>query len=270
MHDAVMGFIVGDCLGVPYEFTKSNSISRLEMIGYGTHNQPPGTWSDDTSFMVAALLSDQSVNGVRNNMKQVLNGEFTCDGNLFDIGGTTKSALMNPENVSKDISTNGNGSLMRILHTSLIYIEGKKDRYKYIRDISSITHPHDISVASCFIYSEVLRMALEGDFNFITNANAALDWIKSDISIPGQWINDVKLPGDVHSFDKKGYVLDSLKIILNIAESSRTYNEAMLKCINLGGDTDTHCALTGSLMALKDKVPNVLIKKVRNLHHIPI
>ena len=42
---AVYGHLVGDAIGVPYEFRQH--IDAVELRGHGTHNQPPGTWSDD-------------------------------------------------------------------------------------------------------------------------------------------------------------------------------------------------------------------------------
>ena len=47
-----MGVCVGDALGVPVEFTsRAERIKSpvTKMLGYGTWNQPPGTWSDDSS-----------------------------------------------------------------------------------------------------------------------------------------------------------------------------------------------------------------------------
>ena len=43
------GLMVGDALGVPYEFrTKEEMKSEpcIDMIGYGTYNLPKGIWSD--------------------------------------------------------------------------------------------------------------------------------------------------------------------------------------------------------------------------------
>jgi ADP-ribosylglycohydrolase len=49
----LLGVAVGDALGVPVEF-KSREFLRLnpvtDMMGYGTHHQPPGTFSDDSSL----------------------------------------------------------------------------------------------------------------------------------------------------------------------------------------------------------------------------
>jgi ADP-ribosylglycohydrolase len=58
-HERILGGLfgcaVGDALGVPVEFrdrasVQNNPVSTLR--GHGTHGQPPGTWSDDTSLML--------------------------------------------------------------------------------------------------------------------------------------------------------------------------------------------------------------------------
>ena len=50
---AVYGLAVADALGVPYEFLTRGSFKAIEMVGYGSHQQPAGTWSDDTSLVLA-------------------------------------------------------------------------------------------------------------------------------------------------------------------------------------------------------------------------
>lgn len=56
--DGMMGLVVGDALGVPYEFRSREQMkaeSATDMIGYGTYNVPAGTWSDDSSMALATL-----------------------------------------------------------------------------------------------------------------------------------------------------------------------------------------------------------------------
>jgi ADP-ribosyl-[dinitrogen reductase] hydrolase len=53
----VWGHLVGDALGVPYEFRAPSAIDRLRWGEAGTHGQPPGTWSDDGGLMLALLDS---------------------------------------------------------------------------------------------------------------------------------------------------------------------------------------------------------------------
>ena len=51
----IYGLAVGDALGVPVEFEERDTYSLTDMIGYGTYQQPPGTWSDDTSLTLALM-----------------------------------------------------------------------------------------------------------------------------------------------------------------------------------------------------------------------
>lgn len=47
--DLLLGVAVGDALGVPVEFlSRKNLVADpvVSMRGYGTHEQPQGTWSD--------------------------------------------------------------------------------------------------------------------------------------------------------------------------------------------------------------------------------
>lgn len=53
LRDCVYGMAVGDALGVPYEFRPRGTFECIGMIGHGTHGQPAGTWSDDTSMALA-------------------------------------------------------------------------------------------------------------------------------------------------------------------------------------------------------------------------
>ena len=60
MKSGIIGFAVGDALGVPVEFLHRDILQKHpinEMIGYGSHNVPEGTWSDDTSLIVATMDS---------------------------------------------------------------------------------------------------------------------------------------------------------------------------------------------------------------------
>ena len=60
MKSGIIGFAVGDALGVPVEFLDRERLKShpvKEMMGYGSHLVPEGTWSDDTSLMIAAMDS---------------------------------------------------------------------------------------------------------------------------------------------------------------------------------------------------------------------
>ena len=65
IYASIKGGIVGDALGVPYEFTSPTKMKEnpaTTMTGYGTYNQPAGSWSDDSSMTLATM--DSLINGV--------------------------------------------------------------------------------------------------------------------------------------------------------------------------------------------------------------
>ena len=63
LKSAIYGLAVGDALGVPYEFKFRGAFECTDMIGYGTHNQPEGTWSDDTSVPLAEAIMEHVPEG---------------------------------------------------------------------------------------------------------------------------------------------------------------------------------------------------------------
>jgi ADP-ribosylglycohydrolase len=127
--DGIMGLCVADALGVPVEFVGRNalrSIPVVDMRSYGTHKQPKGTWSDDTSMTLCLL--DSLSNGLdyedimKKFHKWISQGDYTPYGVVFDAGISTRKALerfsdgKTPlECGGKTEHDNGNGSLMRIL-----------------------------------------------------------------------------------------------------------------------------------------------------------
>ena len=44
-----------------------------------------------------------------------------------------------------------------------------------------------------------------------------------------------------------GYVVDTMKAVLHCFTSTESFEEALIKCVNLGGDADTNAAILGGL-----------------------
>ncbi len=102
IYGGIIGVAIGDALGVPVEFIAREEITNAPItaiIGYGTHMQPPGTWSDDTSLTLALLdsISQKHEIDYRDIMDKfsewMLYNEYTATGKIFDIGNTIKKRL---------------------------------------------------------------------------------------------------------------------------------------------------------------------------------
>lgn len=275
IKDALLGVAVGDALGVPVEFRPRSEMKEVPvkgMVGYGTHNQPPGTWSDDSSltFCLAEMLSKgYNLNDLANrfiNWREY--GYWTPHGKVFDIGIATAAAIQALQHGERPVmaggsneASNGNGSLMRILPI-VFYVRDMpvERRFKHVEEISSITHAHIRSITACFIYIEfalaiIQGMTKEAAYNEVCTSardflarNKTLDLVEQKIF---RHILEGKLTtfkeGDVYS---SGYVIHTLEAALWCVLTTSSYQEAVLKAVNLGEDTDTTGAVAGGLAGL--------------------
>ena len=177
IKSALFGLAVADALGVPYEFLHRDKMMENPakgMIGNGTHKQPAGTFSDDSSLtfcLAEALTHEFQLENVAKNFLKWYNEAFwTAGGVVFDIGITTETALERLENGESaeysgetDEYSNGNGSLMRIL--PLVFVMKDMDyiqRFELTKQVSAITHGHIRSVIACFYYLEYAIQLNEG------------------------------------------------------------------------------------------------------------
>lgn len=173
---SIVGFAVGDALGVPVEFASREELSKnpvKDMKGKGTHNQKAGTWSDDTSLTIALIkaLGDKEFNVdsiARRMMDWLYKGKYTANGKVFDVGNTTREAIwrmhkgVSPiEAGGKDEYSNGNGSLMRIhpLAFYLLDVDNFEEKKNMIYQVSSLTHANIISKVAChFLVELIIRL----------------------------------------------------------------------------------------------------------------
>jgi ADP-ribosylglycohydrolase len=239
------------------------------MRGYGSHNQPPGTWSDDTSL--ALCLADSLSRGfapddmARNFIQWRDEGAFTANGEVFDIGISTEKAIsrltagVTPEKAGcAGVNENGNGSLMRIAPL-VFYLNGRPEaeRFNATRAASSITHAHPWSVAACFIYLEYLLKLLNGRDK--VNAYTGLrhefrpgnPHIGDDVLGKFSRILEADISAQPESGIRSGgFVIDTLEAAFWCFLTTDSYRDAVLKAVNLGDDTDTTAAVTGALAGL--------------------
>lgn len=272
--DILFGLAIGDALGVPVEFKSREEISRqpvTDMIGYGTHNKPAGTFSDDSSLtfcLAEAIASGFSLEGTaRNFVNWRYDNYWTADNEVFDIGITTQHAIdrlikgTRPDLAGDfEVHSNGNGSLMRVLPL-LVYIRDKPmaERYQLIKSVSSITHGHIRSAIACFYYLEFALGILNGieKFNIYHNLQKNIaEYLRStNMSRDETDVFDRLLIDRIdlipqEQIQSSGYVLHTLEASIWCLLNTDNYKDAVLKAVNLGQDTDTTGAVTGGLAGL--------------------
>ncbi|HWZ22588.1 MAG TPA: ADP-ribosylglycohydrolase family protein [Cytophagaceae bacterium] len=281
--DVLFGIAVGDALGVPVEFLSREEIRKkpiISMRGYGTHEQPVGTWSDDSSLafcLAESLCTGYDLKDLANrfvNWKE--HAYWTPHGKVFDIGFATSQAIWNLKNRTSpllaggsDEQSNGNGSLMRILPL-VFYLQDKNinERFNFVKEVSSLTHRHIRSIIGCFIYLEFALELLKGNNKIETfiNVSKSLDafFDKENVCSDEERFKFHRILSRPDSFydlkpiyeyeeneiSSSGYVVHTLEASMWCFLTTENYKEAVLKAVNLGSDTDTTGAVTGGLSGL--------------------
>ena len=278
----IIGFVVGDAMGVPLEFCMRERLMQkpiTEMLGYGSHNVPKGAWSDDSSMTLAtmdAIIKDNDINfdTIANNfLEWVKNAKYTPTNKVFDIGRTCLRAIGRYEN-KEDIAEkcggtsemdNGNGSLMRML--PLIYYcyakeMNEKEIYEVVKNVSSITHRHEISIMGCFIYV-MYGIELLKNKNLV-QAYKTVKKIKHDIYFKEETINRYYriLKKNINKYSLEeikstGFIVDTLEATIWVLLNTKTFNQSIIGAINLGNDTDTVGACVGGLAGLYYGIENI-------------
>jgi ADP-ribosyl-[dinitrogen reductase] hydrolase len=266
---ALIGLAVGDALGSAVEFSAPGSFAPV--TGYrsgGPHGLNPGEWTDDTSMALALADSIASVGWDLNDQASRYvewwqNGKYSVNGRCFDIGITTRNALSrfltNKNALASGSSSNQasrNGSIMRLAPVPIRfaghYPNNVEELSRLAEESSIPTHASDQCRSACRYLAMVLAALIQGE-----DREAVL----SPTWKPLQHLNDIK---PLHSTiqqvalgsfrDKQplaiqgsGWVVKSLEAALWAFHDASTFEEAVLKAVNLGDDADTTAAICGQL-----------------------
>ncbi|NLI14019.1 MAG: ADP-ribosylglycohydrolase family protein [Peptococcaceae bacterium] len=270
----MLGVAVGDALGVPVEFIPRQELCKKpvkDMTGYGSHNQPPGTWSDDTSLTLCLVESlceagYDLIDAGKRFIKWYREGYWTPFGKVFDIGNLTRQAILRLECGIDPVlagptveRSNGNGSLMRILPASL-YFAGSEDRVMIdaVCKISCLTHGHPRSQLGCILYSLLVQELLKGNspISAYQDMIKRIQKISEETVLADELTNYIRiLDGSLPGLAEKeirsdGYVVSTLEAAIWCLLNNTDFLGTVLAAVNLGVDSDTTGAVAGGLAGI--------------------
>ena len=275
VKDSVLGFAIGDAMGVPVEFKKREELIEkpvTTMLEGGVHKMPKGVWSDDTSLVLATMDSMIKSQGI--DYKDMADrfcmfmekGEYTATGKVFDIGDTIRKALNRylyeiPDPLKcggKGLYDNGNGSLMRMLPIALYAHYNNltdKEVFSLVKNTSSITHANDVSILGCFIYVLYVMFILNGkdkfaSYNMIKYYDYTIFFDEDTIEFYNRLLKTNIAKIRIEDLKSEGYIVYTLETVLWVVLNCESFAESIVGAINLGGDTDTIGALTGSITGI--------------------
>ena len=277
----LLGLACGDAVGTTVEFKKRGSFAPvMDMVGGGPFNLVAGQWTDDTSMALCLAESLLAQNGfdAKDQMDKYLKwckeGYMSSTGHCFDIGRTVSSALekyslhKNPYAGSTEPRTAGNGSIMRLAAIPLYYLSNLEQTIHFAGESSRTTHGAEEAVESAKLFAVLIRMALLGHS-------------KQDILLKNEYYSNTATvnalaQGDYLDKEEKhikgsGYVIESLEAALWCFAQTETFEEAVLKAVNLGDDADTTAAIVGQIAGAYygvSAIPSGWLQKLYNLEFI--
>lgn len=246
---ALIGLAVGDAVGTALEFKSKPSYPILtDMVGGGPFNLAPGQWTDDTAMALA--LGDWIINDPDLDPTELMSrfvawhedGEFSCTGDCFDIGNTTRGALDrfrrtgNPMAGSTARFQAGNGALMRLSPVAIRFWSNRERLIDIARLQTATTHGANECLEASSNFAELLADVISG--------KPLADALTSETAsrVKGGWRG-----GHRDDIRGTGYVVDSLNAALWAVARTTNFRTAILLAANLGDDADTTAAIAGQL-----------------------
>lgn len=270
IRGGLYGLLVGDALGVPYEFKAPELIPPEDLIEFAPPSgyprahpgTPPGTWSDDGAQALALLASllhagrlDPEDFGRRlRNWADF--GYMAVDHRVFDIGIQTSQAVDALRSGTPALqaggtaeSTLGNGSLMRVLPLVLWHDGPDASLVEDAQNQSRVTHAHPVAQACCALYCLWARRILHASADPWATAVETCKTLYRDNAAMRGALERV-LDETARPLRGSGYVIDSLNAARALIALG-DYETIVKAAIRLGEDTDTTACIVGGLAGLK-------------------
>lgn len=274
---AIYGGALGDAFGLPYQFVTRKQLQQTKIVlrGYGTFNQPVGTWSDDTSMTLATLDALSAAEPNLNNIMDTFldwndNGAYTPYKRAYDQGAGTLVALQryrqdgNAQTAggSSELD-NGNGALMRIV-PAIFYARHKYGQnlmdnpqaLEFLHQVAGLTHNHPRGHIAIGIYAAIMYQILNGIEKSVAIRNGIHQAYVRYMSMP-KYAVELKpferlidaqfgtLP--VTAINSSGYVVDTLEAVIWLLANYDNYEELIVEAVRLGDDTDSIAAIAGAV-----------------------
>lgn len=250
IRGVLYGVAVGDALGAPLEFMTAEEIlakygaTVREMVGGGWLSVVPGEVTDDTQMTLAVA------EGIVENPEMpipTIGKRFIAwhDSRPKDIGNTCRMAIQTAKlliasnvdeteawrRAGEEVAARsngqnaGNGALMRTVYPALYYPKDKAAKMAVA--IGAMTHRNDSSDKYCSLYVDLIADALD-------NPDSSMQTVR-------------QLAADMKELPPTGWVVGSFACAVKAIAQTKSFENAIVQAVNLGGDADTIGAIAGGL-----------------------
>jgi ADP-ribosyl-[dinitrogen reductase] hydrolase len=257
---SILGLVVGDALGAPFEFQRVSAIpSPLPAFELPWMGLPPGTWTDDTAMarnLWVSLITNRGVfdpdDLVRRHLAWLATGPP-------DVGNLTRRVLSRLRDGDPDAArayveqrgpevSAGNGSVMYCAPLGVLHASDPQALTELAPALSALTHWDERCRTACLAVTLAAASLVAGS----DPERAAVDSIAEVADREGgeelEYL--VGEAGRARPIDgpDMGFTLFTAGIALQVAGEGRGFEEGLRYVVGLGGDTDTNAAVAGALL----------------------
>lgn len=276
----------GDAAGLPFEKQSAAAITKeyghVDHLYPTSHHilfqdhPTPGGWSDDTQLSIAVVESLMEADGfdvmslAEAHIRAYLNTpDVDFKGNFIKRGWGHSSTLAvrrmfigtNPLEAGVEAAP-GNGVLMKM--APLVYWQvareiGDVERWRQYDKLTQMTHRSDIARLTTRVHGDVLRSLLIHGFDkhdtpgmiqeSIRLHEKALN-MKYSLSVVNRLANPYTTQDDIlEETDGQGFKAHQTLAMAYgaLIVSGAIYKKSIYTAVNLGGDTDSTAAITGTM-----------------------
>ena len=250
----LIGVACGDALGGPLE-TISKHPRKVpknvrKMIRGGWLKLKLGQITDDTemTLCIARSIAQNKKFDAKDIARRFV--EWFYDSPI-GAGGTTKTAieLLKQGTPWSEAGYNnigllslGNGSVMRCSPVALLDYKNSKKLFKHSYEQSIITHPNPHCTFSAIFYNTIIANILLGD----NKEKAYIDALKTIEHEPTLLKRYTNIP-NANPNAPTGEVKNTIEAAIYSFLTTNTFEDAIIRAVNLGGDADTVGAVTGAI-----------------------
>jgi len=297
----MMGMVVGDALGAPLEFTpiqyETDEIVT-EMIDSDHFGLRSGQYTDDSSMglCIADSLITKGNFDPSDIMLRFVAWWFCGYNNCFRYDDTneTKHSIGLGGNISKsleafvkyghlytkagDNTTSGNGSIMRNASIPVRFHTDVNIAMEFASKQSLITH-QGIDASECarlLTYICVNLMDINQNLDTLVSSFAlSCDCPNVNNLIKSQgdwnWKNNNFRYNKKRTLEQPQYIgsysVDCLAMALHCVHTTNTFDDAVIKAVNMGGDADSVGSVTGQIAGSMYGYDQIPLRWIQSTHY---
>lgn len=259
-----LGLAIGDALGAPVEFKEPGEFEPVTDYRHSyVWNIPPGYWTDDTSMalcLAESILARNTVDPqdlLERFGRWYTQGENSATGRCFDIGTTTRS---NIERFLKEGQTqapdvhyqSGNGSIMRLSPVAIRWWHNTRCAEQMAQVQSRTTHGSTECVECASELAFILTRAIQGHD------------VRQELALR---LSNL----DAQHISNSGRARHTLLAAKWCVATTTSFEAAVMKAVNLGGDSDTIGAVTGQIAGAVygvQEIPDAWMSGLHDVHRL--